>query len=496
MPKRLHQRVLRTIDTHSMMRPGTRVGVGVSGGADSVALLRLLMELRSRLGIELEILHFHHQLRGAEADQDQRFVQDLAQAWHLPFTVDRRDVAATAQREGWNLEDAARRMRYGFFADAAQSRRLTRVAVAHTLEDQAETVLAHLIRGTGPTGLAGIHPVAGIIVRPLLEVSREDLRGYLTELQQTWCEDSTNLDTSRMRARIRHQLMPLLHRDFAPAAVSRLARLADFARDEEKFWQALEQERFEALVVAEPSGSLVVNIAQLLNPLPALGLNALDSNQGYPGAQQPASLALSRRLVRRIVLQLRQNRRQLTARHVTDVLRLAVRGQSGSTIALPGLVVERVFDCLRFSAADGTLSGRGAASPNFEYCIDSLVNAGHARIAVPEISRSFSLKIVDCPSSPRQTNSGECLLDLGRIRWPLILRSWRQGDGYRPVGSQRVQKVRRLLMESRVPSSLRINWPVLDSAGDLIWSPGCPVAHGFAAGPGAQAGLQIAEVEF
>ena len=240
----LQKRVLETIGRHSMIRPGDRIGVGVSGGADSVALLHLLAELRTNLGIGIFVLHFHHQLRGAEADEDERFVRELARTFRIEFVSDRADVAGEARRNGLNLEDAARRLRYQFFASVAAARELNRVAVAHTADDQAETVLAHLLRGTGLAGLAGIYPVAGLTIRPLLEIGRDELRDYLSGLRQSWREDATNQDTSRMRARIRHQLLPLLQRDFDPSSVTRLARLAGFAREEEAFWRALEDERF------------------------------------------------------------------------------------------------------------------------------------------------------------------------------------------------------------------------------------------------------------
>ena len=192
-----------------MLRAGDALGVAVSGGADSVALFRLMLELRDALGIGLVVLHFNHQLRGDDAAADQRFVEELAAAHGVPCEVSTQDVRAAARREGWNLEDAARRLRYQFFDQAVAQ---GRVAVAHTADDQAETVQAHLVRGTGLTGLAGIHPVVGAIVRPLLEIRRHELREHLAALGQPWREDATNLDTSRLRARIRHRLLPFLVR--------------------------------------------------------------------------------------------------------------------------------------------------------------------------------------------------------------------------------------------------------------------------------------------
>jgi tRNA(Ile)-lysidine synthase len=154
MNKELYRRILETIGRHAMIRPGDRVGLGVSGGADSVAMFRIFDELRAQLGVAILVLHFHHQLRGAEADEDERFVKALAEQFHLEFVSGRADVAGEARLHGWNVEDAGRRLRYEFFASAAEARGLSRVAVAHTANDQAETVLSHLLRGTGLTGLA------------------------------------------------------------------------------------------------------------------------------------------------------------------------------------------------------------------------------------------------------------------------------------------------------------------------------------------------------
>ncbi len=263
----LHKRVRDTIDRHGMIRPGDRVGLGVSGGADSVAMLRIFAELRTHLGIAIVVLHFHHQLRGAEADQDERFVKSLASEFHFEFESGRADVSGEAAAHGWNLEDAARRLRYQFFDSVAESRGLNRVAVAHTADDQAETVLSHLLRGTGLAGLAGIYPLAGIIIRPLIDLRREELREYLSELGQPWREDASNQDTSRTRARIRHQLIPLLVRDFDRAAVTRLARLAAHAREDETFWRSLEDQRFHALTTRESSAAISLSIADILSPL-------------------------------------------------------------------------------------------------------------------------------------------------------------------------------------------------------------------------------------
>jgi tRNA(Ile)-lysidine synthase len=500
MQRTLQTRVLGTIERQSMIRPGDRIGIGVSGGADSVALLCLLAELQTRLGVQLLVLHFHHQLRGAEADEDELFVAGLAGKFGFDFVPDRADVAGEARRNGWNLEDAARRLRYQFFASVATSHGLSRVAVAHTANDQAETVLAHLLRGTGPTGLAGIYPVAGRIIRPLLDIGRDELRDYLLRLNQSWREDATNCDTSRTRARIRHKLLPLLQQDFEPATVAHLARLAGLAREEELFWRALEDERFAALVLREPYGVVSLRIADLLSPLPLLASDSRDVRP-HGGFPPTAVLALTRRLVRRIFLELRGSRQQLTARHVESVLHLAVKSQSGSRIELPGMLVERRFDRLMFSPVSPDVRtekiGRNhLPGPQFEYTIALPDSSKASCIIIPEIRRRFNLKVVDWPSGSRETIMGQGTLDFDRLRWPLILRNWRPGDSYRPHRRRRVRKLKRMLLESRVPRSDRASWPVLTSAGALVWALGFSVADEFAAGTGTRSGVVIAEEEF
>jgi tRNA(Ile)-lysidine synthase len=499
MHKDLHKRVLDMIGRHAMIGPGGRLGIGVSGGADSVAMLRIFAELRAHLGIAVLVLHFNHQLRGAEADEDERFVKALAQEFHLEYESGRADVAGEARLHGWNVEDAARRLRYQFFASVAEARGLNRVAVAHTANDQAETVLSHLLRGTGLTGLAGIYPVAGLIIRPLLEMGREELRGFLSDLGQPWREDATNEDTSRTRARIRHQLIPLLLRDFDPAVVTRLSRLAMHAREDETFWRSLEDERFHALAKRESSVAISLSVEDLLSPLSQL------SAMGGPASSSispiiPSTSALTRRLVRRIYAELQGSREQLTSRHVDSVVDLAAKSQSGARINLPGVCVERIFNRLRFTSVSAALDLPHDAEStrqnrDFAYTVSRPAGMESASVVVTEIHRRFNLKMVDWPTAPRDTVVGWGALDFDRVQWPLVLRNWRPGDSYRPQGSRRVRKLKRLLLESRVPRSARGSWPVLTSEGKVIWASGNPVAEELAAHPGTQTGLVIGEEE-
>jgi tRNA(Ile)-lysidine synthase len=220
--------------------PGQRIGAAVSGGADSVALLRALLERRAALGLVLSVVHVHHGIRGAEADRDRAFVEALAAEHGLPVRLRLLDTPAHAAEHGETLEEAARHLRYGFFRNLLESGELDAIATAHTLDDQAETVLQKLLRGAWTEGLGGISPVVtearGTILRPLLNMTRCSVEGYLRSLDQPWCEDSTNRDTEHTRNRIRHALLPVL-RGYNPQIAGQLGRMATLARDEEAHWQ-------------------------------------------------------------------------------------------------------------------------------------------------------------------------------------------------------------------------------------------------------------------
>ena len=232
----------------SLLSAGERVCVAVSGGADSVALLLALVDAnraKESLGVVLSAMHVHHGLRGAEADADEAFVRDLCEQMGVPLVVERVDVVGrqAAEREG--LEEAARELRYRVFWELMKSEKVDVVATAHTLDDQAETVVMKLLRGAWTEGIGGIAPVVrtggpqqrGRIVRPVLGLRRTEVEAYLRERGQAWREDATNRDLSLTRNRVRHELMPVL-RGFNPGADVALARLSEIARDEEAFWQA------------------------------------------------------------------------------------------------------------------------------------------------------------------------------------------------------------------------------------------------------------------
>ena len=484
--------LLAHLQKNELLRPGDRVGVAVSGGADSVALLLLLLELREKLGIVLSVVHFNHKLRGKASDADEKFVAKLATEYGLELHPASADVAQKAKKERANLEDAARRARYDYFRSLVDSGACTRIAVAHTADDQAETVLAHLLRGTGLAGLGGIHPLSGPIFRPLLPVRRAALRTYLRRKKQSWREDATNRDTRRMRARIRKKLLPLLEKQFQPAIVEHLASLANLAREDEAFLDALLEQRMAA-AIPEREGEVRIALADLLRARAKKESNTGSRESTAYSGQNHGSAAMSKRMVRGIVERLKKQSGQLSASHVEAVLELARGGRNGSSLALPGSIeVRKEREALVFRAMQNAETNCASHTPReFSYDID--LSRGAEDVRVPELGCVFRFRVIDWPSEGEENKNREVVLDPERLRSPLVLRNWRAGDRLCPSGHQNAHKLKRLLNEKHISRWEREGWPVLTSGGVLVWARGFAVATDFAPGERTRSGIVIAE---
>jgi tRNA(Ile)-lysidine synthase len=309
----------RAIATHRLLAPRDRVLVGVSGGADSVALLHVLVSLRPTLRLALRVVHLDHGLR-AVSREDASFVEALALRWGLPATIERRDVGAICAREGWSLEDGARRVRYQCFLDVARRYSMGRIALAHTADDQAETVLLRLVRGTGLLGLGAIPTMRELepgvcVVRPLLEVWRRDILAYLREAGLSYREDETNRDQRFLRNRIRGELLPLLERHYNPNIKRTLTQLAEQSRWDYAYLQAAACRLWKrAAKERSPSQNVAISVRAF--------------------RRQPK--ALQRQLVRRAVERVRGTVGQLEFRHWVEVEQLFLSRPAGTILDLPG----------------------------------------------------------------------------------------------------------------------------------------------------------------
>ncbi|MHB8503554.1 MAG: tRNA lysidine(34) synthetase TilS [Candidatus Acidiferrales bacterium] len=502
----LARRLLESLKRAGMLRAGERVGVGVSGGADSVALLLLLLGLRDELGIVLSVVHLNHKLRAKASDADEMFVAKLAAKHGLMLYSESVDVAARAKSEKANLEDAARRARNEFFARLVGEGKVERMAVAHTADDQAETVLAHILRGTGLAGLGGIHPRTEFVVRPLLGLRRAELRTYLRSKRQKWREDATNQDTARMRARIRKKLLPLLEREFQSGVVEHLASLAEFAREDEAFLDLLARNRCAALEKRD-RGVTRVGVSELLQPMGKGDFNTESTENTEKNEEKCA--ALTKRMLRRLIGERKSGTGQIGGRHIVAVLELARHGENGKLLQLPaGVDVRREREDLvfytrsngggiakreagNFDGAGGHTRARKSSAAEYEHKID--FRNGDVALRVPQAGCVIRFRVIDWPAKRGETSESGAVLDRDRLRGPLMLRNWRFGDKLQPAGRQKAHKLKRLLNEKRVNRWERDGWPVLTSGGVVVWARGFPVAAGFGVNEGTRKGILIAE---
>jgi tRNA(Ile)-lysidine synthase len=544
----LAERLWIHIRRDDLLGPGDRVGVAVSGGIDSVALLRLLTELRHELGLVLSVVHFNHKLRGTESDADQEFVAGLARTQGLEFYVASGDVTQHAAEQHSGVEAAARELRYGFFGELlgsaevdeiepgdpqglkpqsqveldgtaeavhfqgkTQTPVLNKIVTGHTLDDQAETVLMRLIRGTGLRGLGGIHPRIvvesedgeshGEIIRPLLGIRRRELEQYLADLKQPWREDLTNADSKFTRNRVRKLVLPMLEREFNPTVVENFAELAEIARDEEDYWDN-EISGWLGTVVqwSEPSWAQPAPSASLVQ-IKSMGRGSPESRPTDSDLQsrienarwlvmnatvsRPWLLTEPKAVQRRVLKAIGQEAGiPLEFRHIEEMLRFAEEdGPSGKELSLPmGWKLLRETEAMVFVTPD---LRQQEPVRDFEYPLNV-----PGRVLVPELDAAIEALLVTpdvaSEAQPAEYNPQQ-LLRADLLPGPLLVRNWRAGDRFWPAHTKSPKKVKELLQERHVQQSERKLWPVALSGDEIVWMRGFPVPARWLAKAGQEA---------
>lgn len=460
------ERVYAEIARHGLIAPGDLVIAAVSGGPDSLALLRLLADLRGELGFALHVAHLDHMLRGAESADEAAFVAATARAWGLPATIEAVDVAALARQPRANLHDVARRARYAFLARVAGRLGAQSVATAHQADDQAETVLMHLLRGSGAAGLRGMRArtpwaewapdqaggAGTALIRPLLSVGRAEIEQYCAAQGLQPRHDPSNADRRFVRNRIRHDLLPQLA-EYNPQIVAALGRTAAVCADEYVFieqalaavWPALARRRENAIDFAGAAWRALH---------PALQRAALRRAHALLGGDRPLGLE-----------------------HV-EAARAAIGRGVGRRVELPGGLLltvgyDEAFTLGAVAEPDGPQLAQDAAP---------LPTPGRL-----DLARGWAISAECLPAdAPGPSSAWEAALDADALGSPLLVRRRRAGDRVQLAGGRGHRRIQDVFVDARLPRALRAAWPLVTVDDEIAWVAGVCVAERFAARPATQ----------
>jgi tRNA(Ile)-lysidine synthase len=439
------QKIQAYILSESLIHRGDHVLVAVSGGPDSVALLSALHSLREAFGIaQLTALHFNHRLRGRDSEDDQSFVEALTRRLTVPLVCSQGDVKAHQRQHRVSLEMAARDCRHGFFREAIVQLQAQCLAVGHTANDQAEEILLRLLRGTGPSGMAGMLPSTPEgVIRPLMEVTRQEILEYLGANGLPHRNDTSNFEPFCQRNLLRLEVFPRLESAFHGRIVDTLSRHARLARDEEDYWRGHLRGLWPILCREESSSRVALSFHRLA---------------ALHRAEQ-------KRMLRCALSKIRGNLQHIYAVHLESIVQWLPNSISGQSMDLPERIrVSREGDRLVFTQEP-------AGAPECASPFEATLIPGPGTYEF----RSFRLEIVseDRESQPAPLGPCEGLtnvrLDADRIRWPLTLRNWRPGDRFCPSGMKGSKKLQDFFVDCRIPRERRQQIPLLCDAEKICW---------------------------
>ena len=452
----LPERVAEFLQLYSTKARLLRLGVAVSGGADSVVLLHILNELKQKNGIQLTVLHVNHLLRGFESQNDEFFVRDLAASMAVPVFV------VQGPPPPGNLEAQARRVRQEFFRQACRDRDLDFVALGHTASDQAETVLFRLLRGSGLRGLAGMRSSANGLLRPLLSTFREEILGYAEQNQLKWREDSTNRDKRFRRNRLRIEIMPELVRHFNPQIERVLTGYAAVAQDEEDYW-------------LEETTAALARLSRPLEKDDGLLLDAPTLIQLHP--------ALQRRVIRMAIGNLLGHLSAVDLPHIEAILKISASSHGHDRVQIPGADILRSFETLLIAPPQRLTPSRDyAIEMQFGSSVTLPYNAG--LLSVDQVTSASGNCVT--VKNKGSISAEEAALDGYAVKMAagntgLRVRNWRPGDRILTSGATHCAKLKGLFQEHRVLLWERRHWPVLMAGEQIVWVRRFGVAARFAA---------------
>ena len=462
----LLDQVKHDIESNELLRKGDAVVVGVSGGADSVCLLKVLKELQHQFQLTIYAVHVNHGLRGAEADEDQRYVESICKEWEIPLKIFRADVRALSLKNRISLEEAGRETRYRLLNEVLRQTGSRFIAVAHQQEDQAETIMLHLLRGSGLDGLCGMSLKQDSIIRPLLNVPRKEILEFLHENRIAYCTDSSNLGSDYTRNRIRNVLFPRITEMFTVNPVNQLVRLSEIVQEERDFLEETSKAAYYAVSMNETE-TVEISIQAL----------------------KTYHRAIIKRIIRHAWERINESKKNLEQGHVNQILSLVFEGRTGKRINLPRGIEARVsYDRLIFSRLPEK------AEEGFSYSV-KLSGATEAKKAGGTLLASIlptgeAFLHYGAPKNIKE-NSLVQLFDYDKLREGIFLRSRQPGDRVRPYGPGGEKKLKEFFIDQKIPREKRLTAPLVARDNRIVWIIGMRTSQEFRADQGTRTVLVL-----
>ena len=430
------KKVNQTIEKYKLLKKGERVVVALSGGPDSVALLTVLAPIAKALDLSLIIAHFNHGLRGTESDEDERFSRDLSEKMGLAFVSGKMDQIKG--KKGISPEDFYRRKRYDFLNKISEDYQAQKIALGHNLQDQAETVLLNILRGSGLEGLKGFLPMRdGKFIRPLIEISRREIISFLNEAGIPYRQDSSNKNNKYLRNQVRSELIPYLKETFNPKIEENLAQMAEILRTEDEFIRQHVAHALKSSVIERQQDRILLKIAEINKLHPAIRL----------------------RLFKTLLESLSPAKNGFSFIHIKFLDNLAQKCESGKIIVLPlGIEARREYDNL--------ILERKKVCPKQMKCKYTMNIPGSVYFEERNITIRSELTTKE---NVDFSGKNEVYLDLDKLQQPLILRNRRDGDWFQPLGMQGQQKIKNLFIDHKIPRSKRDEIMLFVDNISVIW---------------------------
>ncbi len=471
-------RIISCIDKYRMIAEGDTVLIGVSGGIDSISLLYSLYFLKDDLKCSLVVAHANHGLRGEQSDREAEFVRKISDELKLPCIIEKIDVLGYMAEKGLSKQAAARELRYAFFEKAARQYSANKIALGHNADDQAETVLMRMLRGSGAKGIAGIKPVRdGKIIRPLIEISRDEIIEFVKEKGLKYVEDPSNLETYYLRNKIRLELIPLLKKEYNPNIIETLRETAEIMGDEDEFLESYCSSIFTNIASSKERGDIEIDVLKLKN----------------------FHIAIRRRILRIALKMLKGDLLKISAVHVEDILNSINKGFSGKSLNLPdGIQAIYEYGKLRFKIQDSRfkvnkiefdvplkMPGETILSkPKYKFVADIISpeefhrDSSVAQFTLNEVNVLLQNDNLKRRHSERSEESKfTAFFNMDKLKGALRVRNRIEGDIFHPSGMKGSKKLKEFFIDEKIPRRERDSIPLIVSGDAILWVVGKRVAE-------------------